>query len=65
MSLKSCKRFADTVHAVHYPTVTGKNDRERQIAIEDQAGMLDDLATGGLVNRLIRPIGFIKLTNRR
>jgi len=43
--------------------VTGENDREGQVAIEDQAGVPNNLATGQLLNPLVRPKGFVKLTN--
>jgi hypothetical protein len=38
------ERLADTVHTVHDAPVTRKDDRIRQIAIENKACMLYDLA---------------------
>jgi hypothetical protein len=36
--------FADTVHTVHYATVTGKDDREDEITIENQARVANNFA---------------------
>ena len=40
--------FADTVHTVHYATIARKNEREGQIAIENQACVPNNLATRAL-----------------
>ena len=59
------QRFADTVHTIHYATVAGENNREGQIAIENQARVANNLAAGQLFNLLVRPKGFIELTDGR
>lgn len=38
------KGLADSVHAVHYTAVTGKDDGESEVAVTDKAGMLSYLA---------------------
>jgi hypothetical protein len=55
--------FADTVHAVHDAAVAGENDGMGKVAIIDEAGVNDDVATGELFGAFVAPVGFVELAN--
>ena len=57
------KGLTDTMHSVHNASVTGEDDRIAQIAIENKARMLNDLAASEMFDPFVCPMRFIKLVN--
>jgi len=57
------QRPADTVHSIHHPAIGRQNHRVRQIAVGNQARMIDNVAARQSTIAVPCPIRLIQFTN--
>ena len=55
----------DTMHPVHDPTVTGEDDRMRQVNLLNELDMVDDSSHRGRIGRWVEPVNGVDLIDRR
>ena len=55
--------LADSVHTVHDTAVAGKDDRKAEVAVADEAGVVNDLAAGDRFCRIAVPVGLVEFAD--
>jgi len=55
--------LADSMHAVHYTAVAGKDDGESEVAVTDESGVLSYLAAGDRCFGLAGPVWLVKFAD--